>query len=35
MKRNRIMDSPIEREMGLRMLPADDYTVFYCIDQHI
>lgn len=30
-ERNRVMDSPREHKMGLRMLPIDNYTVFYCI----
>jgi len=25
------MDSPREHKIGLRMLPVDNYTVFYCI----
>lgn len=30
-ERNRVMDSPREREKGLRMLLVDHYCVFYCI----
>ena len=30
-ERNHIMESPREKEMGLRMLPVDNYTVFYCV----
>ena len=30
-ERNRVMDSPREHKIGLRMLPVDNYTVFYCI----
>lgn len=30
-ERNRIMDSSREHKMGLRMLPVDNYMVFYCI----
>lgn len=33
-KRNRIMESPKENKMGLRMLPIDNYTVFYCVRGH-
>ena len=30
-ERNHIMQSPKENKMGLRMLPVDNYTVFYCV----
>ena len=33
-ERNRVLDSPREREMGLRMLLVDNYCVFYCIRQN-
>ena len=33
-ERNRIMDSPKEHAMGLRMMLVDHYTVFYCIRNH-
>ncbi len=33
-ERNRVLASPREHEMGLRMLLVDNYCVFYCIRQN-
>ena len=30
-ERNRVMESSKENKMSLRMLPVDNYTVFYCV----
>lgn len=33
-ERNRVLDSPRERECELRMLQVDNYCAFYCVRQN-